>query len=378
MQLSSDISNSHLVFKSKLLKRNYWVYSLIILMFVLILVALPLIKIKITSQSSGIIRTMSDDNNILSLVSGRIIYQKLNNNQLVDVGDTILIIDNTVLNTELLRYEDLILDYSDRLSDLKILVNDDIDFNKLKTNVYRQIYLDFKYNYESRLLNKNQLRREYERSKLIYDKGALSEVEFVQHQDKYENSAISLDIFCQSKKSEWEQQEKEVYNQLQIFLSEKERLVEENKKYYITSPTNGYIRSNVNYEIGNFITAGQEIFKISPNDSLIVECYISSKDIGYIYENQEVKLQYDSFDYNQWGLGDAYVYQIDYNPMITDEGTYFIVRCKILSYEMSLKTGYTVKIRKGMTLRARFNITERTVWQLLYDKLDDWFNPRNI
>jgi HlyD family secretion protein len=29
-----------------------------------------------------------------------------------------------------------------------------------------------------------------------------------------------------------------------------------------------------------------------------------------------------------------------------------------------------------MSLTARFNVTERTLFQLLYDKVDDWLNPR--
>jgi len=31
-----------------------------------------------------------------------------------------------------------------------------------------------------------------------------------------------------------------------------------------------------------------------------------------------------------------------------------------------------------MTLQARFLVTERTLFQLLYDKADDWLNPNLI
>lgn len=30
-----------------------------------------------------------------------------------------------------------------------------------------------------------------------------------------------------------------------------------------------------------------------------------------------------------------------------------------------------------MTFNARFELTERTLYQLLYDKVDDWMNPTN-
>jgi len=28
-----------------------------------------------------------------------------------------------------------------------------------------------------------------------------------------------------------------------------------------------------------------------------------------------------------------------------------------------------------MSLQARFIVTERTLWQLIYDNVDDWLNP---
>jgi len=40
-----------------------------------------------------------------------------------------------------------------------------------------------------------------------------------------------------------------------------------------------------------------------------------------------------------------------------------------------LKNGYEGKLKKGVTLQARFVVTERSLWQLLYDKVDDWVNP---
>ena len=36
---------------------------------------------------------------------------------------------------------------------------------------------------------------------------------------------------------------------------------------------------------------------------------------------------------------------------------------------------YKGKIGKGMTLTARFYLLDRTLWQLLFDRVDDWFNP---
>ena len=42
---------------------------------------------------------------------------------------------------------------------------------------------------------------------------------------------------------------------------------------------------------------------------------------------------------------------------------------------LQLKNGYKGQIGKGMTLTARFYLLDRTLWQLLFDRVDDWFNP---
>lgn len=45
---------------------------------------------------------------------------------------------------------------------------------------------------------------------------------------------------------------------------------------------------------------------------------------------------------------------------------------------MQLKSGYKTKVSKGMTLTARYIITRRSLFELLFDKVDDWLNPKQI
>jgi len=52
---------------------------------------------------------------------------------------------------------------------------------------------------------------------------------------------------------------------------------------------------------------------------LIVESTISPNDIGLIKKNQTVKFQIDAFNYNQWGLLEGKVIDIDRNITIQGE-----------------------------------------------------------
>ena len=60
------------------------------------------------------------------------------------------------------------------------------------------------------------------------------------------------------------------------------------------------------------------------------------------------------------------------------EASFFRVLCNLTAKSLRLKNGYTTDIKKGNTFTARFIITERSIWDLLFDKIDDWFNPKII
>jgi membrane fusion protein, peptide pheromone/bacteriocin exporter len=53
----------------------------------------------------------------------------------------------------------------------------------------------------------------------------------------------------------------------------------------------------------------------------------------------------------------------------------FNVRCTLNQSHLQLQNGVKGEIRKGMTFQARFIVARRSLFQLLYDKADDWLNP---
>lgn len=43
---------------------------------------------------------------------------------------------------------------------------------------------------------------------------------------------------------------------------------------------------------------------------------------------------------------------------------------------LKLKNGRVGRLKKGMTVSAHFMVTRRSLFDLLYQKIDDWANPR--
>ena len=126
---------------------------------------------------------------------------------------------------------------------------------------------------------------------------------------------------------------------------------------------------------GSLISAGVPIAEISPDGNLIVECYISPSDIGLLNIKNQVNFQIEAFNYNHWGFATGKIVEIGRDIEILNETPVFKVRCTIDQSYLSLKNNYKGFLRKGMTLNARFKIAERTLFELLYDNVEDWLNP---
>ena len=127
---------------------------------------------------------------------------------------------------------------------------------------------------------------------------------------------------------------------------------------------------------GSYVQAGELLGTLSPDGDLLAECYVSPKDIGFVRAGMPVRLQVDAFDYNQWGMLDGHVTEVarDY-VLLSEKQPVFKVRCQLSRSYLQLKNGYRGNLRKSMTVRARFLLAERSLWQLLFDKADDWLNP---
>ena len=91
----------------------------------------------------------------------------------------------------------------------------------------------------------------------------------------------------------------------------------------ITAPISGTIENFSGIQVGSFLNASQPIATISATDKLIVESSVSPSDIGLIHKNQKVKFQIDAFNYNQWGLLEGKVIDIDHNITIQGEQAFF-------------------------------------------------------
>ncbi len=143
----------------------------------------------------------------------------------------------------------------------------------------------------------------------------------------------------------------------------------------IRAPVSGTLRElNVRFP-GKSVQAGEIICTLNTSAQLMGECFVSSKDIGFLRTGQSVKFQFDAFNYVYFGTGSGIIYSIDSNYILLNNIPLFKVTCTLNERTLRLTNGYVGELRKGMSFQARFITCNRSLWQLLYDRLDDWLNP---
>jgi hypothetical protein len=69
------------------------------------------------------------------------------------------------------------------------------------------------------------------------------------------------------------------------------------------------------------------------------------------------------------------ILRIDNDFTAVDNKPVFKVRCSFDTDQLRLKNGFTGQLKKGLGFQASFMVARRSLWQLLFDKMDDWLNP---
>jgi len=337
---------------------------------------LPFIKIDVYTSARGIIKADKERVSLSIINSGKVVHSSLLDNKKVMTGDTLLILDETVFNEKIKLATHQREEINDFINDLNYLLSTSHPkITHIKSNKYKQEYAQ----YQQKILELNtrykKTKLEYNRNQKLYKKGVIAQIEY---DDTFFNYSIAINAIDQLKntqKNNWQASLTEHQSKIRHIESEENQLIENKNQLIITAPIDGILKNVKSLETGTYILSGAPLAEISPDSQLIVECFINPSDIGLLHDNNEANYQIDAFNYNQWGLADGKITEISKDVDIINDIPVFKVRCSIHQKSLQLKNGFHGHLKKGMTLNARFQLTERTLFDLLYDKVDDWLNP---
>ena len=370
------IENTTEVHQFKHSTKSKIIYLILLLAFIGIFILLPYLKVEIYSSARGIIKPNKDRIDLNVINSGRIIFSGVKNNKKVKKGDTLLVIDNNGIDDRI----DLSIYQLDEtnlfLIDLSVLLGlKSIQINKLKSLKYKRVYLQYSQKMSGHEVKLIKVKRDFERHSTLFEKGVISTSEFENKKFEYDMARNEIKQFRKQQLNIWQTDFTQYQNQIKEIRSNEEQLLKSKTQFIVTAPINGTLLNIKPQEHGSFITIGTQLGEISPDTDLLVECYINPSDIGLLKQSNKISFQVDAFNYNQWGLATGEIIEIGKDVELIENQPVFKVRCKMNQKYLSLKNGFRGNLKKGMTLNANFRLTERTLFDLLYDKMDDWMNP---
>lgn len=366
-----------------------WGITVVFLVLIMLLVMTYLIKYPDVVEGKTLITTEKPTIKVGSYASGYLEKLYVQDNDIVNKGDKIALIENTAKYEDVVSIENLIieLDTTDisyvefenkrkSLGEIQNEYNNFISaFNSLEffynnnfeeeTNRNIRNQLSQVKNQYHKLVGQKQLlkleleildKQVNERAQL-YKKRVISEEEyenfkasFLQKRQQYENYKISLS----NNKITQSSLQKEisgnsftrVYNDNEIvmkFEESKDILISKinwwKKKYLVVSPISGNISFGKIWSENQKIVQGEDLFTIVPNENkLIAKIYVPLQGIGKIKKGQKILIDISSFPSQEFGFLESKVENIS---LVSNEKKFYIIETKL---DSNLLTTYNKEL----------------------------------
>lgn len=352
------------------------IYGLILLMILIVFISLPFVYVDISSQSRGVIRSPYENTTIQSALYGEVVSYRMLENKPVQKGDTLIILNSDKLNEQISLANRKIQENDLFISDIACLLS--AKYNQILTPKYRGEYYRYQAKLNEQQISVNYLKKDLATQKTLADQKVISNFEYLQSKNNYEKANEQLKALEQDYQTNWVAEQTNLNQQNNELASNIRQVEKDKRQYVILAPMSGSLVQVAGFQKGNFISPGQNLAYISTNDVLLAECYISPSDIGYVQIKQQATFQFDAFNYTDWGMIHGKVTQVLNDVVLIDQKPMFRVRCVLDKKSLQLKNGYRGNIQKGLTFTARFQLNRRSLWQLLFDKVDNWLNPKMI
>jgi len=377
----STLQNSLEGYYLKITTKSKIIYWIIIVSILIILFLLPHIYIDISVQARGFFQPDMEKQIVNAPFSGKVLYSSIQVGKKIQKGDTLLIIDSESLKAQKEVLDNLIAENIASVSDLEKLtrldpVAETIASQKLKTKRYTSESANFR---KQHFIQAQKLKKsiaEHERSIVLHRQELIPDADFENSQYTLNLENENLNQILLSQKAAWQADLTKRKNDSVRLSAELKQVEEEVKNRIVLSPVDGEIIRSVEIQKGGFVSMNQMVVEISPDGELLATCFVKPSEIGMIYENQPVLIQVDAFRYNEWGMLKGHIADISDDMILEgNSSAFFRIRCALEDKTLALKNGYRTEMKKGMSMTARMLVTRRSLFNLLFDKADKWFNP---
>jgi HlyD family secretion protein len=299
-------------------------------------------------------------------------------NEMVQKGQLIFEVESPVLEERVKYLGGKVKETSQFLSDLQLVTSlplSDTLSPGIATTLFRQSFTHFLQRLIESQTRFQKVKQDYERNKKLYEEDVIATAEFEDFKFEFEKARGDLGLLKESQLHTWQEERHSYEKDAGDYQSQLAQAMLEKENLNIKAPVTGTIQNLAGVYPGSPVFVNQDLAQISPETNLIAEAYVSPNDVGLLHQGMPVLMQVSAFNYNQWGLLHGEVQEISNDIQMQNDRPVFEIKCRLSQDHLSLKNGYQGKLKKGMSFQACFVVAKRSLWQLLYDKADDWVNP---
>ncbi len=224
--------------------------------------------------------------------------------------------------------------------------------------------------------SKALLDREIRISAPIVAQGAMSEVELLRM--KRQSSELQLQILEKQNHYTTQANDELVKAQSELAQARENMAVRADpvERSYIRAPLKGIVKNIRINTIGGVISAGQDIMEIVPfDDELIIEAYISPRDVGYVSIGMDAVVKLTAYDYAIYGGLTGKVILLSPSTLrdekrasnlnLNQGEAYYKVLVKTNDNTLTDRNGKALTILPGMGATVDIKTGEKTIFQYL-------------
>jgi membrane fusion protein, peptide pheromone/bacteriocin exporter len=364
-----------------------WIYRLLLVGAIGALASLPFIEVDVAVRAPGIVRSATERIELRPAASGPVVRVLAQDNQQVRAGQALLVISSADADERLAHNRALQAEHAGRIADLRQVTSWATEaisgrteaLEVLRTTDIAREWAAYLAQLDADRLAETKATSEESRATILANKGIATRQEL--ENARYEVQRLRAESHLRQTQAltRWQARLQDESTTQAELVSEEQRLAEEQARCTVRAPVAGVLVGFTGWSPGGFVAASQLLGAVSPDDALLVETQVSSRDAGLVRVGQPVRLQIDAYAYTWWGTLDGVVTAIGGDAVVVDRTTPpgFKVLIHPAATHLTLPNGAHAKLKKGLTLSARLLVARRSLLQLLYDESSAWLNPQD-
>jgi HlyD family secretion protein len=379
----SGTNNSTQFYLAEFSPYTRFFYLSLILIVLFGLAMLPFCYVNVITRTEGIIRPFQERTVVRSLISATIQSIHCKDGSTVKKGDTLIRFQQLNYAAQKDYIVQKINNCTKLINDLQLLTQpnvwkDSIISNRLQTAVYRSQYLHF----YDQLQEKDILSQKLQKDLLVYDpllrEKVIAPNEFADIRFQLLQASAVFQLQISKQISQWQYELIEQQKLLEEYKTENSHLLSNAESYIVRAPITGTVLMQEPLYAGTAVLPSGELLSISPEEDLIVECWISPSERVTIYHGQTITYSIPEIRNQMSTTLQGKVISIAEDYTLVNNKPMFRIKCSLNQTSVQLQNGFSYVLGRGLLLETRFFLARKSYWELLYQQLYDWFTPATL